>query len=614
MMNLLGNSSGKLNLIIRKSTYIFMQSNDINQTLGSLILRLWSHITPMRRKQVAWFYILILLGTLAEIISLGMVLPFLGALTSPDTIFGHPWAQPFVELLELNSSEQLLLPLSLLFAVTAILSGLTRLSLLWVQTRLGNNIGNDIGSTAYRRTLYQPYSVHMARNSSEVIAALMTKVNTTIYFIIIPLFMLLSSLVVVLSVLIFLFILDPLLTFITILSVSSIYLVVISMSKERLSYNGLVVTEKTTGIAKIIQEGLGGIRDVLIDGLQETYYKIHKRTDGQLRYALSNIAIMGGAPRPIIEAFSMVLISFLAYSSINSGKDMSLLLPMLGVIAMAAQRLLPLVQQGYSSWTSILGGRESLIDVLKLLDQPMPDFDPADAKLHLPFKKYLSLKDLDFSYIPNGDLVLKKINLKIMRGSKTGFIGTTGSGKSTLLDIIMGLIAPTSGEICIDDVVLDESNQRNWQSRIAHVPQTVFLTDASIAENIALGVRKEDIDWVKLRDAGEKAQISSFISSSPQNYETLVGERGMRLSGGQRQRIGIARALYKNCDVLVFDEATSALDNNTEKSVMDAIEGLDKDLTVFMVAHRLSSLENCDQIIELNEGSIVRTTSYEDIN
>ena len=591
-----------------------MQSNDINQTLGSLILRLWSHITPMRRKQVAWFYILILLGTLAEIISLGMVLPFLGALTSPDTIFGHPWAQLFVELLELNSSEQLLLPLSLLFAVTAILSGLTRLSLLWVQTRLGNNIGNDIGSTAYRRTLYQPYSVHMARNSSEVIAALMTKVNTTIYFIIIPLFMLLSSLVVVLSVLIFLFILDPLLTFITILSVSSIYLVVISMSKERLSYNGLVVTEKTTGIAKIIQEGLGGIRDVLIDGLQETYYKIHKRTDGQLRYALSNIAIMGGAPRPIIEAFSMVLISFLAYSSINSGKDMSLLLPMLGVIAMAAQRLLPLVQQGYSSWTSILGGRESLIDVLKLLDQPMPDFDPADAKLHLPFKKYLSLKDLDFSYIPNGDLVLKKINLKIMRGSKTGFIGTTGSGKSTLLDIIMGLIAPTSGEICIDDVVLDESNQRNWQSRIAHVPQTVFLTDASIAENIALGVRKEDIDWVKLRDAGEKAQISSFISSSPQDYETLVGERGMRLSGGQRQRIGIARALYKNCDVLVFDEATSALDNNTEKSVMDAIEGLDKDLTVFMVAHRLSSLENCDQIIELNEGSIVRTTSYEDIN
>ena len=571
-------------------------------------------MTPMRQKQVAWFTILLLLGTLAEIISLGMVLPFLGVLTSPDTIFGHPWAQPFLELLEINSPEQLLFPFSLLFAVTAILSGLTRFSLLWVQTRLGNNIGNDIGSTAYRRTLYQPYSVHMARNSSEVIAALMTKVNTTIYFIIIPLFMLLSSLVVVLSVLIFLFILDPYLTFITILSVGSMYLVVVSVTKKRLSDNGLVVTEKTSGTAKIIQEGLGGIRDVLIDGLQETYYKTHKRTDGELRYALSNITIMGGAPRPIIEAFSMVLISFLAYSSINSGKDMSLLLPMLGVIAMAAQRLLPLVQQGYSSWTSILGGRESLIDVLELLDQPMPDCDLTDAKLHLPFEKCLSLKDLDFSYVANGTPILKKINLKIMRGSKTGFIGITGSGKSTLLDIIMGLIAPTSGKICIDEVVLDESNQRNWQSRVAHVPQTVFLTDASIAENIALGVRKEDIDRFKLTDVGVKAQISSFISSLPQGYDTLVGERGMRLSGGQRQRIGIARALYKNCDVLIFDEATSALDNKTETSVMDAINGLGGGLTVFMVAHRTSTLQNCDQIVELSEGSLKRITSYEDID
>jgi len=407
---------------------------------------------------------------------------------------------------------------------------------------------------------------------------------------------------------------DPLLTFITILSVGSLYLVVVSMTKERLSHNSQVVTEKTSGTAKIIQEGLGGIRDVLIDGLQETYYKIHKRIDGQLRHALSNITIMGGAPRPIIEAFSMVLISFLAYSSMSSGKDMSLLLPMLGVVAMAAQRLLPLVQQGYSSWTSILGGRESLIDVLELLDQPMPDYDLAETKLHLSFEKYLSLKAIDFSYVPNGTLVLKKINMKIARGSKIGFVGTTGSGKSTLLDIIMGLIAPTSGEICIDDVVLDESNQREWQARIAHVPQTIFLIDASIAENIALGVRKEDIDWAKLRDAGDKAQISSFISSSPQGYETLVGERGMRLSGGQRQRIGIARALYKNSDVLVFDEATSALDNKTETSVMNAISKLDEHLTVFMVAHRTSTLKNCDQIVELNEGSVKRIISYEDID
>lgn len=590
-----------------------MQSLKTNKTLSSLIIRLWSHIIPMRRKQIAWFSVLLLVGTVAEIVSLGMVLPFLAVLTSPDTIFTHPWSQPFIEVLELNSPEQLILPLSLMFALTAILSGLTRLCLLWFQTRLGNNIGNDIGSTAYRRTLYQPFSVHMARNSSEIIAALMTKVNTTIYYIIIPLFMLLSSVVVVTNVLIFLFIMDPFLTLITILSVGCMYLIVAFLTKERLSYNSKVVTEKTNDTAKIVQEGLGGIRDVLIDGLQETYYKIHKRVDGQLRYALSNITIIGGAPRPVIEAFSMVLISFLAYSSMISGKDMSLLLPTLGVIAMAAQRLLPLVQQGYSSWTSILGGRESLIDVLDLLDQPIPDYGLHKAKLNLPFENHLSLKDLNFSYTKDGAFVLKKINLKITRGSKIGFIGTTGSGKSTLLDIIMGLLTPTSGQISIDGELLDKSNQREWQARIAHVPQTIFLTDASIAENIALGEKKQDIDWIKLKEVGEKAQISDFVNKSPKGYETLIGERGVRLSGGQRQRIGIARALYKNSDVLVFDEATSALDNNTEKTVMDAINGLDKDLTVFMVAHRLSSLENCDQIIELNEGLIKRTTSYEDI-
>jgi len=590
-----------------------MESLKTSKALGSLIMRLWGHITPMRRKQIAWFTILLLFGTLAEIISLGMVVPFLAVITSPETIFTHPWSQPFIKMLELNSPEQLILPLCLMFAFTAILSGLTRLCLLWFQTRLGNSIGNDIGSSAYRRTLYQPYKVHMARNSSEIIAALMTKVNTTIYYIIIPLFMLISSIVVVLSVLIFLFIMDPFLTFITILSVGFMYLLVILLTKKRLASNSQLVTEKTNGVAKIVQEGLGGIRDVLIDGLQETYYKIHKRIDGQLRYALSNITIMGGAPRPVIEAFSMVLICLLAYSSTSSGNDTSLLLPILGVIAMAAQRLLPLVQQGYSSWTSILGGRESLLDILELLDQPLPDYDLSKTISNLPFESHLSLKDLNFRYSPKEALVLKKINLKIARGSKVGFIGTTGSGKSTLLDIIMGFLAPTSGQICVDDVLLDERNQREWQSRIAHVPQTIFLTDATIAENIALGVKKKDIDWIKLKEVAEIAQISDFINKIPKGYETLIGEQGVRLSGGQRQRIGIARALYKNSDVLVFDEATSALDNDTEKSVMSAINNLDEDLTVFMVAHRLSSLENCDQIIELNEGLIERITSYDNI-
>lgn len=261
----------------------------------------------------------------------------------------------------------------------------------------------------------------------------------------------------------------------------------------------------------------------------------------------------------------------------------------------------------------MLGGQASLNDVLGLLEQPLPDYNGRLVTSPLPFKRQISLAGLKFSYGTTGPSVLSNINLQIPRGSRVGFIGTTGSGKSTLLDIIMGLLSPTSGTICIDDVVLDEANQREWQAHIAHVPQTIFLTDASIAENIAFGVQKEDIDWDRIKEVGEHAQISGLIKSSPDGYETLVGERGLRLSGGQRQRIGIARALYKKADVLVFDEATSALDTNTESAVMKALESMDKNLTILMVAHRTTTLKNCDQIIALDKGHLEIIGNYQDM-
>ncbi len=584
-----------------------------NKSLLSQLSRLWPHISYLRRKQLASFSILLLLGTIAELVSLGMVLPFLGALTAPNEVYKHPWAQPIVSGLELTSPEQLLLPLSLLFALAAVLSGVTRLALLWVQTRLGNNIGNDLGSAAYRRTLYQPYEVHAARNSSEVISVLMTKINTTIYFIIIPLFLLVTSSVIIITVAVFLFIVDPELTVLTILGVGILYVLLAYITKKKLTQNSQYVTDRQSDVAKIVQEGLGGIRDVLIEGLQETYFKIFRRFDGQLRRALSNIAIMAGAPRPVIEAFSMVLISLIAYILTRRQDEIGMVLPILGTIALAAQRLMPLIQQGYSSWASMLGGQASLNDVLGLLEQPLPDYNGRIATLPLPFKRQISLAGLKFSYGTAGTSVLSNINLQIPRGSRVGFIGTTGSGKTTLLDIIMGLLSPTSGTICIDDVVLDEANQREWQVHIAHVPQTIFLTDASIAQNIALGVQKEDIDWDRIKEVGEQAQISGLIKSSPDGYETLVGERGLRLSGGQRQRIGIARALYKKADVLVFDEATSALDTNTETAVMKALESMDKNLTILMVAHRTTTLKNCDQIIALDKGHLKIIGNYQDM-
>jgi ATP-binding cassette subfamily B protein len=575
--------------------------------------RLWVHISNQRRIQLLALCGLMLLGTVAELATLGMVLPFLGVLSAPDRVFEHPYAQPFVTALRLTTPQQLLLPITILFGVAAVFSGATRLSLLWGQTRLGNAIGNDLGSAAYRRTLYQSYIVHTTRNTSEVVAVLMNKINTVVYFIIIPLLTLVTSTFIVLTIVTFMFLVAPEFTAMTFLGFSGVYMMVAYATKKRLAADSKRVTVKQNHVAKVVQEGLGGIRDVLIDGLQETYFRIFRQADSQLRRALSNIAIMGGAPRPVIEAFGLVLIGLLAYTFTNGQEGMVTAIPVLGALALAAQRLLPLVQQGYAGWTSIHGGHASLRDVLVLLEQRLPAYSTKPPLMPMSFRQQITLDDVHFRYNCQGPWVLRGINLQIPIGSRVGFIGTTGSGKSTLLDIAMGLFAPTSGTIRIDRTPVDETNYRAWQAHIAHVPQAIYLADASIAENIAFGERTDDIDRERVQQAAKRAQIADTIESWSDGYDTLIGERGIRLSGGQRQRIGIARALYKQAEVIVFDEATSALDNDTEQAVMESIISLGEELTILIVAHRVTTLKNCDLIVELSAGLISRTGSYKDI-
>lgn len=554
-----------------------------------------------------------LLGTVAEVVSLGMVLPYLGVLTSPDRIFDHPWIRPIVSAHSVTSPQQLLLPLTLLFGLAAIISGATRLALLWGQTRVGHAIGNDLGSEAYRRTLYQSYAVHTVRNSSEVVSVLMNKINTIVYFVIIPLLTLITSTFIVITVVLFMFWVDPLLTTMITVGFGCLYLIVAYTTKKRLAQDGQRVAAGLKIVTQLVQESMGGIRDVLIDGLQEAYFRIYRQADTQLRRCLANNTIISGAPRPVIEAFGIVLIAFIAYMLTNLKVGIVTSLPILGALALAAQRLLPLVQQGYSGWTSILGGQAALSDVLVFLEQPLPAYVTHNESPPMPFMQQVKLTNLHFRYSSQSPWVLCGIDLDIPRGSRMGFIGATGSGKSTLLDIVMGLLTPTSGVVCVDGILLKETNHRAWQTHIAHVPQAIYLYDATIAENIAFGLKPSQIDHDRVRWAAQQAKIAEDIETWQDSYDTLVGESGIRLSGGQRQRIGIARALYKSADVFVFDEATSALDNDTERAVMESIESLGKEFTVLIVAHRLSTLKTCDQIVKLERGRVLQVGSYEDI-
>jgi len=312
-----------------------------------------------------------------------------------------------------------------------------------------------------------------------------------------------------------------------------------------------------------------------------------------------------------MEPIGMILIAIMAYSMTQRSDGLNGVVPVLGALALGAQRLLPALQQSYSAVINIKGEQQSMYDVLDLLEQPLPDM--AAVSTPLDFKEEIRMENLGFRYEGGTPWVLRNINLTIPKGSRMGFIGTTGSGKSTLLDIVMGLLLPSEGNLVVDGQQLTGENRTGWQAHVAHVPQHIYLSDSTIEENIAFGVEKGKIDTERVKRAAQQAQISSSIEEWPDKYQTFVGERGVRLSGGQRQRIGIARALYKEANVIIFDEATSALDHKTESKFMKAVESLGMDLTILIVAHRLTTLAKCDQVIEIGEGKILRAGKYEEM-
>lgn len=554
-----------------------------------------------------------ILGSFAEILSIGAVLPFLGVLTSPNRIFEHPAAKPLVQALGLTAPDQLLLPVTVAFGVAAFAAGAVRLLLIWVSTRLSFATGADISLDIYKRTLYQPYLVHASRNSSDVISAISSKAHSVVYFILMPFLTLISSGVMLVAILVALIYVDPAITLATVGGFAAIYGFIIGITRRRVAANSKRVAKETTQVIKALQEALGGIRDVLIDGSQAAYCKIYQNADLPLRRALGDNSFIGAFPRYGMEALGMILIAGLAYVISQQSDGVAKAVPVLGALAVGAQRLLPLLQQGYSSWSSILSGQASMEDALKLLDQPLPEYADKPDPEPIPFRRDISLNNLSFRYSPEAHWVLRDLNLTIPKGARIGVIGVTGCGKSTLLDIIMGLLQPTEGTLAVDGRTIDLRTHRAWQVHVAHVPQTIFLADTTIEENIAFGLRKDQIDHQRVVEAARRAQIADVIESWPDKYQTSVGERGIRLSGGQRQRIGIARALYKKADVIVFDEATSALDQETERTLMKAVEGLSKDLTILMIAHRLTTLEGCDRIIELGNGGLLRAGSYESV-
>ena len=582
-----------------------MDNQDSPQSTRTLLRGIWGHLGHRRRLQLGFLLLVMLASGGAELVSLGAVIPFLAVLSDPERLWQEPLIQALAARVGFSEASDLLLPATLTFAVAAVLAALIRLANLWLNGRLAAVVGSDLSCEAYRRTLYQPYGVHVQRNSAALITGSTIHISRTVAALT-ALLQLITAAVVALGLLTGLLLIDWGVALGAAALFGSAYGLLAITARKELHRNSQRIAAEAKQQIKALQEGLGAIRDVLLDGNQRTYVEIYRQADRPQRQLQAKNKFLGAFPRYTVEALGLVAIALLGGALVLQQGAGAPVIPLLGALALGAQRLLPSLQQVYSSWSSLKGFNSDLAAVLAMLNQPLPK--QVSVAEPLPLRQNIRMEAVHFRYGPEQREVLRGLDLEICRGERIGLLGSTGSGKSTTADLLMGLLKPSQGRILVDGADLHDPAHPErlaaWRAAIAHVPQSIYLADSSIAENIAFGFPKCQIDLARVRQAAEKAQIASFIDDSPEGYKSFVGERGIRLSGGQRQRIGIARALYKQACVLVFDEATSALDTGTEESVMAALERLSKELTIVISAHRLTTLASCDRVIRLQEGCI----------
>ena len=583
----------------------FAEKNSKKLKSFSLLRGLWNHLKPRRKIQLIFLLIVMSASGFFELISLGSVIPFLSALTDAEKLLEITIINNIYEIIGLNSADQLLIIFSCLFGITALTAAGVRLFNYWLNTRLAARIGSDLSCEVYRRTLLQPYITHIAKNSSSLITASTNQISIVVDTIraILQFF---TALIISTFLLSGFFFINWKIAISFVSVFATLYFLLAVIIRRKLTRNSYIIASSSIEQIKTLQEGMGSIREVILNRSYRFYLDTYKTADIKQRLNLASNQFLGVFPRYALEAFGMLSIALLATILVTNNPQSSVL-PILGAVALGSQRLLPVLQHIYSSWAIIKGSKAALVTVLDILNQPIPRF--YNLKEGFSLRNKLVLDSVSFRYNDETPFVLKSIELSINKGERIGLVGKTGSGKSTLVDLIMGLLEPTHGKIFVDNNNIYSPSKidliDNWRSLIAHVPQNIYLADCSIAQNIALGIPESKIDFDRVQEAAKKAQIADYIESKVSGYNEIVGERGIRLSGGQRQRIGIARALYQNKSFLIFDEATSALDNSTESAVMHSINNLSRDLTFIIISHRISTLNLCDRIFEIQNGKII---------
>lgn len=573
-------------------------------------------LTPYERKQAGVLIGLILIMALLDMIGVASILPFMAVLTNPSLIETNIILNTMFQALSIfgvENNQQFLVALGFLVFVLLIVSLSFKAVTTYAQVRFIQMCEYNIGKRLLEAYLYQPYSWFLNHNSSDLGKTILSEVSQVVGGGIRAYIDLIAKSLIVIALITLLIIVDPKLAFIISLILGGAYLLIFyfirafldKIGKKRIKNNQLRFTA--------VMEAFGAIKETKVGGFEKYHIKNFSTSAQIYAQAQASSQVVSQLPRFILEAvaFGGILLIML-YVMVQTGNFNSSL-PIISLYVFAGYRLMPSLQQLYAASTSLtfIGpALDKLTEDFKSL-KPFVENQQQDV---LSFNKTISLKSINYNYPNTSRTALNNINLSIPIKSTVGLIGSTGSGKTTILDIILGLLEPQKGKLEVDEKVITKQNLRSWQQNIGYVPQHIFLADETVATNIAFGIEFKDIDYDAVEKASKMASLHEFVTNElPKQYQTTIGERGIRLSGGQRQRIGIARALYHNPKVLILDEATSALDSQTEKEVMDAVHKLGKDITIILVAHRLNTVKNCDIIFKLEKGELIGQGSFEEL-
>ena len=573
-------------------------------------------LTSDERLRSILLLIMILIMALIDMMGIASILPFIAILTNPDVIETNTILNTVYQTANsfgIENEQQFLIAMGIFVFLLLITSISFKALTIYFQIRFIKTVEYNIATRLLKYYLYQPYSWFLNRNSATLGKTILSEVSNVVGKGLTPMMNLITNIITALTLCILLVVVEPKLTSIVIVTICIFYGLVYRFNRNLLNRIGKEVFMANEGRFKILTEAFGASKEVKVGGLEQIYINQFSKPAKNIAQGTALVNILSQIPRFTLEAvaFGGMLLIILYYMTITG--DLAKVLPIIALYAFAGYRLMPALQKIYISLTSLrfVGpALDSLHDDLKNL-KPIIQSEHGDS---LKLNKNICLKNIHYNYPNASKTALKNISLSIPANKTIGLVGATGSGKTTTVDIILGLLDPQEGALEVDGKVINRDNKRAWQRSIGYVPQQIFLSDNTVAANIAFGIDTSEINQEAVEYAAKIANLHEFIMNElPLKYQTTVGERGVRLSGGQRQRIGIARALYHKPKVLVLDEATSALDNLTEKAVMDAVHNSENNITKILIAHRLSTVRNCDKIFLFNKGELKKQGTFEEL-